>query len=63
MSETYLPGQPLSIPQGATPLLGAGTYTRYGKARASLVGVPSMNGGVGPLVPPSTRPNNPTFLW
>lgn len=47
MSDTYLPGQPLTIPKGPAPQLGPGIYVRDGVARASLVGVPTYAGPVG----------------
>lgn len=44
-----LPGQPITLPKGPAAQLGAGTYVRDGKLRASLVGVPRFTGGVSPL--------------
>lgn len=46
-SNIVLPGQPLPLPRGPAPLLGTGTYTRDGQARASLLGVPQYEGSVG----------------
>ncbi|KII93533.1 hypothetical protein PLICRDRAFT_35755 [Plicaturopsis crispa FD-325 SS-3] len=43
-SNIVLPGQPLPLPRGPAPLLGTGTYTRDGQARASLLGVPQYEG-------------------
>ncbi|KAJ8454475.1 hypothetical protein ONZ45_g19292 [Pleurotus djamor] len=38
----HLPGQPIFIPRGPAPKLGAGVYQRDGTVRASLVGCPTQ---------------------
>lgn len=55
-SDIVLPGQPITLPRGPLPLLGSGTYTRDGQVRASLVGVPSITGSVGYILPMSFVP-------
>ena len=45
-SDTLLPGQPVSLPRGPSPLLGSGLYIRGDNVRASVVGVPQFNGSV-----------------
>lgn len=44
-----LPGQPIALPKGPTLRLGAGTYVREGKPRASLVGTLQSQAGVSRL--------------
>ncbi|TFY83764.1 hypothetical protein EWM64_g237 [Hericium alpestre] len=43
-SDCMLPGQPVPLPRGPAPQLGAGIYTKDGQTRASLVGVPRYDG-------------------
>jgi exosome complex component CSL4 len=50
-SDLCLPGQPIPIPRGPTPAIGAGTYARDGQIRASVVGVPRYEGSVRPACP------------
>jgi exosome complex component CSL4 len=46
-SNIVLPGQPIPLPRGPIPQVGAGIYTRDAQMRASVVGVPKMDGSVG----------------
>lgn len=57
-SETLLPGQPLALPLGPFPSLGAGLYVKDGRVRASLVGVPRYEGPT--LTISRVRPHPPT---
>ncbi|KAG8955342.1 exosome 3'-_5 exonuclease subunit ski4 (Csl4) [Tulasnella sp. 424] len=52
-----LPGQPIALPKGPTLRLGAGTYVREGKPRASLVGTLQSQAGV--ISIEQTRPHPP----
>lgn len=45
-----LPGQPVTIPNGAAPDLGGGLYLKDGVIRASLVGKLSRVGNVSDLI-------------
>jgi exosome complex component CSL4 len=46
-SNIVLPGQPIPLPRGPVPQSGAGIYSRDAQIRASVVGVPRMDGSVG----------------
>jgi exosome complex RNA-binding protein Rrp4 len=46
-SGIVLPGQPIPLPRGPVPQSGLGTYTRDAQLRASVVGIPRMDGSVG----------------
>ncbi|KAH6917271.1 exoribonuclease [Coprinopsis sp. MPI-PUGE-AT-0042] len=53
-----LPGQPIPVPPRAPPPeLGPGTYARDGHTRASLMGIPKLNGPT--LTIPRVRPHPP----
>ncbi|KAF8078501.1 hypothetical protein FPV67DRAFT_1465460 [Lyophyllum atratum] len=56
-SDLVLPGQPISLPRGPIPQLGAGTYTRDNQVRASLVGIPQTEGST--LTISRVRPHIP----
>lgn len=52
-SSAVLPGQPIPLPaRGPAPQLGTGVYERDGQVRASLLGVPHMDGSVRRLLRP-----------
>ncbi|CAL1695380.1 unnamed protein product [Somion occarium] len=57
MSDVVLPGQPVPVPRGPTAQLGAGTYSRDGQVRASLLGTPRYQGST--LAITKTRPHPP----
>lgn len=46
MPDIVLPGQPIPLPRGPIPRSGSGIYIRDAQLRASLVGVPRMDGAV-----------------
>lgn len=50
-TDLVLPGQPVPVPRGPTAQLGAGTYSRDGQVRASLLGTPRYQGSVGLSLP------------
>jgi exosome complex RNA-binding protein Rrp4 len=47
MPDIVLPGQPIPLPRGPVPQSGSGTYTKDAQLRASVVGIPRMDGSVG----------------
>ncbi|RDB29382.1 Nuclear distribution protein nudE 1 [Hypsizygus marmoreus] len=56
-SDLLLPGQPIPLPRGPVPQIGAGTYLRDAQVRASLVGVPRHEGST--LTISRVRPHPP----
>jgi hypothetical protein len=50
VNDILLPGQPIPHPRGPVPQPGSGVYTRDAQLRASVVGVPRMDGSVGSCV-------------
>ncbi|KAK7694865.1 hypothetical protein QCA50_002053 [Cerrena zonata] len=56
-TDLVLPGQPVPVPRGPTAQLGAGTYSRDGQVRASLLGTPRYQGST--LAITKIRPHPP----